>query len=178
MADGILPCKVEVDCGYNHHEQGGRVPVLDVEVWIGKGKDGRLKILHSHYMKKMSSRLVLMSRSAHGNNTKRNVMVSEGCRILKNCSMYLSWVDVAAKVSEFVRRMEYSGYGDEFRYEVVKIAVRRIQRRLERWRKGGEFYADQRTAEEKESDKVGKKGNWYKKDGKYERVVCPTDCRL
>ena len=27
-------------------------------------------------------------------------------------------------------------------------------------------------------DKVGKKGNWYKKDGKYECVVCPTDCRL
>ena len=107
MADGILPCiKVEVDCGYNHHEQGGLLPVLDVEVWIGKGKDGRLKILHSHYMKKMSSRLVMMSRSAHGNNTKRNAMVSEGCRILKNCSMYLPWVDVAAKVSEFVRRME------------------------------------------------------------------------
>ena len=77
--------------------------------------------------------------------------------------MYLPWVDVAAKVSEFVRRMEYSGYGDEFRYEVVKIAVRRHQRRLERWCEGGEFYADQRTAEENESDKVGKKGNWYKK---------------
>ena len=45
--------------------------------------------------------------------------------------MYLPWVDVAAKVSEFVRRMEYSGYGDGFRYEVVKIVVRRHQRRLE-----------------------------------------------
>ena len=50
------------------------MPVLDVEVCIAKGKDGRLKILHSNYMKKMSSRLVMMSRSAHGNNTKRNMI--------------------------------------------------------------------------------------------------------
>ena len=31
----------------------------------------------------------------------------------------------------------------------MKIAVMMHQRRLERWREGGEFYADQRTAEEK-----------------------------
>ena len=96
--------QVEIDCGYNHEERKGRLPVLDVEVWVGETEDGKLKILHSHYMKDVSSRLVMGSRSAHGENTKRNVMVNEICRILKNCSIYLPWEEAADKVSYFVKR--------------------------------------------------------------------------
>ena len=56
------------------------------------------RILHSHYMKDVSSRLVMAERSAHGKNTKRNVMVNEICRIMKNCSIYLPKEEIA-KVS-------------------------------------------------------------------------------
>ena len=67
MADGIHPSiQVEIDCGYNHVERKGRLPVFDVEVWVGETEDGMLKILYSHYMKDVSSRLVMDSRSAHG----------------------------------------------------------------------------------------------------------------
>ena len=52
-------------------------------------------------------RLVMEKRSAHGGSTKRNVMVNELCRIMKNCSGYLEWKEVADKVSYFVRRMAY-----------------------------------------------------------------------
>ena len=148
MADGVQDSiKVEVDCGYNHPDR--RVPVLDLVVWIGEGEDGRLRIMHSHYMKAVVSRSVMFSRSAHGGTTKRNVMVNEVYRILKNCSVHLPWLDTAAKVSDFVRRMEWSGYEPGFRYEVVKRAIRRYRRRLEKWRKGGEMYADERTEEER-----------------------------
>ena len=129
VADGIEECiKCEADCGYNHRENQGRLPILDVETWIGKGEDGRLKILHSHFMKEVASKMVMLSRSAHGENTKRNVMVNELCRILKNCSVYLPWEEIAAKVSEFVRRMEASGYGERFRYDVVRLAIRRYRK--------------------------------------------------
>lgn len=172
IADSVLECiKVEVDCGYNHPEKQGRVPVLDVEVWIGKGGDGRLKIMHSHYVKDVANRLVMLSRSAHGETTKRNVMVNEICRILKNCSLYLPWQDIAVKVSDFVRRMEASGYEAEFRYKVVRIAIRRYRRKLKKWHDGGEMYADDRTPKEIAADRGRKRENWYKGDGKYESVL-------
>ena len=56
LADSIHPSiQVEVDCGYNHAQRQGRLPVLDIEVWIGEAENGRLKTLHSHYMKDVSS---------------------------------------------------------------------------------------------------------------------------
>ena len=156
---------------YNHPEKQGSVPVLDVEVWIGKGVDERLKIMHSHYVKDVANRLVMLSRSAHGETTKRNVMVNEICRILKNCSVYLPWQDLAVKVSDFVRRMEVSGYDAEFRYKVVRIAIRQYRRKLKKWHDGGEMYADDRTPKEIAADRGKKRKNWYKGDGKYESVL-------
>ena len=172
VADEIEECiKFEVDCGYNHQENQGRLPILDVETWIGKGADGRVKILHSHYVKKVASKVVMLSRSAHGENTKRNVMVNEVGRILKNCSVYLPWEVIAAKVSEYVERMEASGYGERFRYDVVRIAIKRYRKRVKVWQNGGEMYADGRTEREKAEDKNRKKENWYKGDGKYKSVL-------
>ena len=173
IADDIHPSiQVEIDCGYNHVGRKDRLPVLDVEVWIGETEDGKLKILHSHYMKGVSrSRQVMDSRSAHGENTKRNVMINEVCRILKNCSVYLPWEEAASKVTYFVKRMEYSGYDQDFRYEVVKRAMRRHELKVEQWRKGGAMYANERDEEVRAVNKFGKKKGWYKGDGKYDGVM-------
>ena len=47
IEDSIETCiKVEVDCGYNHPDRNGRLPIL--EMWIGRSADGRLKIMHNH----------------------------------------------------------------------------------------------------------------------------------
>ena len=163
MADGIHPSiQMEVDCGYNHKEMKGRLPVLDVEVWVVETEDWKLKILHSNYMKDVSSRLVMCSRPAHGENTKRNVMVNGICRILKNCSIYLPREEAADKESYFVKRMEYSGYDQGFRYVVVQGPVRRHEMIVEQWRKGGLMYADERDFEAREVGKLEKRKGWYK----------------
>ena len=74
LADSVHESiKVTVDGGYNHADK--RLPTLDVAVWVGIGEDGKRRILHSHYIKEVSSRLVMEQRSAHGETTKRNVMV-------------------------------------------------------------------------------------------------------
>jgi hypothetical protein len=168
--------QVEVDSGYNHPERGERLPILDVESWIGKGEDGRVRIMHSHYMKDVSSRMVMEERSAHGESTKRNVMVNELCRIMKNCSVHLPWDEVSKKVSYFVMRMERCGYSEAFRYKVVKMAVSRHRRRVERWKNGGTMFEDPQSPEER-ADSVQKKRDWYKKDKKYDSVmfVQPTE---
>ena len=135
-----------------------------------------MKIMHSHYMKNVASRLVMEMRSAHGENTKRNVMMNELCRIMKNCSVYLEWKEVAEKVSYFVRRMAYCGYDQKFRYHVVKRAVGRYKKRLERWRRGEGMFEDS-PGEVERSDAAVRKRQWYKKDKKHESVmfVQPTE---
>ena len=104
-------------------------------------------------------------------------MVNELCRIMKNCSMYLPWDTVAEKVSYYVRRMEYGGYDEGFRYAVVKMAISRYRRIITKWHEEGTMYADNRSDEERLEDKGKKKRGWYKSDGKYDGVmfVQPTE---
>ena len=172
LADGIHgSIQVETDCGYNHEARQGRLPILDVEVWIGETEGGALKILHSHYMKDVSSRMMMAFRSAHGDNTKRNVMVNEVGRILRNCSVYLPWEEVAEKVSYYVKRMEYAGYAKDFRYDVVRLAIRKHQRRLKKWHGGEAMYAGDGRVRDR-VDKRRSKEKWYAgDDGKYESVM-------
>ena len=167
---------VTVDCGFNHPIRQGRTPSLDVEIWIGQAADGSRRTLHSHYMKDVATKLTIERRSAHGENTKRNVMVNELCRIMKNCSVYLAWEEVAEKVSYFVRRMAYCGYDERFRYEVVRIAVGRHKRRLEKWSKGQGMFEELRTEGERAEAKKRKR-DWYKEDKRYDSVmfVQPTE---
>ena len=103
-------------------------------------------------------------------------MVNELCRIMKNSSVYLPWKEVAEKVSYYMRRMDFCGYGAKFRYEVVRMAIGRHRRRVDRWKKDGAMFEDNRSEVERR-DTAEKKRDWYKKDGKYESVmfVQPTE---
>ena len=65
----------------------------------------------------------LCSTSAHPDSMKRNVLVNEASRILRNCSKELNWEQVVPHLDYFVKRMQYSGYTVEERYKVVKKAI-------------------------------------------------------
>ena len=121
-------------------------------------------------MKDVASRLVMEMRSSHGESTKGNVMINELCRIMKNCSVYLDWSEVAKKVSYFVRRMSYCGYDEKFRYMVVKVAVGRHKKRLEKWEKGDGMFEDCREEVER-ADAVARKRQWYRYDKKHESLM-------
>ena len=85
IADGIDPAlKVTVDQTTNYTD--GRLPVLDLKVWIGEDVNKLIKVLHTHYMKEVASRMTIHQRSSHSASMKRNVLVNEMSRILRNCS--------------------------------------------------------------------------------------------
>ena len=54
-------------------------------------------------------------------------MVNETMRILKNCSEYLKWQEIASHITYFVRRLQFSGYSQEFRYNVVSKALKNYE---------------------------------------------------
>ncbi len=76
-------------------------------------------------MKDVSTRGVINERSSHPINMKKNVMINEVMRILRNCNSFLEWEETARHISYFMKRLQFSGYDKKFKYEVVKKALKR-----------------------------------------------------
>ena len=59
LADSIDPSlKATTDVGSNHED--GRLPILDLKVWIEESISGIYTIMHSHYIKEVASKLVML----------------------------------------------------------------------------------------------------------------------
>ena len=153
--------KVSTDMCSNHPD--GRLPILDVKVWIGTDSGGTVRILHTHHMKGVSNRSVMHQMSSHSESMKFNVFVNEVLRILRNCSPHTEWKDEAAMhVTYFMRRMQYSGYSEDVRFRVVSEALRKYDEKV---RTGSVLCGRQGVKSKAE------KREWYKSDGKYDSVM-------
>ena len=117
----------------------------------------------------MSTRALINASSAHSDEMKTNVMVNVICRILKNCSTYMEWDEVVGHIQYFMKRLQYSGYGKEFRRKVLSRALTRHDKRVEESRRSGMMYP-MRTEEEKRLRRK-KKQEWFQKNGKYKSVM-------
>ena len=145
--DGNLTVKTDVSENYND----GKLPILDLKVWIGNDKNNERKILYTHYMKDVSTKKVIQENSAHGERMKENVLVNDICRVMRNCSERLEW-DEGKKynLEMYMGRMQFSGYSEKQRYEIFKKASNKYEKR-----KG-----------EKKENRLKMKSNksWYLKD--------------
>ena len=81
LANEIDPA-LGVTVDYSSRHRDGRLPVLDLKVWVNKNIEGIYKVLHSHYMKEVASRGTIHFRSSHSMQMKKNVLVNEIGRIL------------------------------------------------------------------------------------------------
>ena len=83
------------------------------------------------YSKDVASKSVINARSVLPWNCKRTILTQEVLRILLNCSRELSWETVVGHVNDMMLRLQYSGYGQEFRTEVVRSALNSYNRLME-----------------------------------------------
>ena len=118
--------QVTYDCSELYDD--GKLPVLDIKVWIGLNKEGNYKVLHTHYIKDVASRLLIHSRSAHDPNMKFNVCVNEAVRIIKNCSIHLEWEHHINHLEYFIKRLQFSGYDHMSRYKIIQTALKRYEK--------------------------------------------------
>ena len=164
LADSIDPSlTVSTDVCTNYPDK--RLPVLDIKTWIGRDSSGVVRVLHTYYMKDVSSRLVMSENSSHGSSMRRSVMVNELYRVMRNCSVYLDWDgEVASHLSYYMRRLQWSGYSEKVRYELLVQALGKYDDRMQRYRETGTMYGRMEEVRKKSPD-------WYKFDGKYESVL-------
>ena len=163
---------IQVTYDYSKNYEDGKLPVLDLKVWIGLNKDGDYKILHSHYVKDVTSRLLIHSRSAHDPKVKFNVCVNEALRIIKNCSEQLEWKECITHLEYFTKRLQYSGYDLQYRYDVIKTALIRYEKLKIEYNSDGKFFKNLiRKRIERRKENTHKKHSWYSRNGRYQSVM-------
>ena len=166
LANSIDPnLSVTYDFGLNHADE--RMPILDLKVWIEEVSKDRFMMLHTHYVKEVASKRVIMESSSHGERMKVNVMINECDRIMRICSPHLGWdQEILPHLSHFVKRLKYCGYSNEFRHNVLSKSMKRYDLRMRNVDDGKSYYVL-----EKGNNKVDDKHDWYKEGDTYESVL-------
>lgn len=171
-ANSIHP-SIQVEIDYPSRYSDFKLPILDLKVWpfqhfneVTQTND--VYILHEYYHKDVSSKAVIHVRSAIPWKAKRVILTQEILRIMRNCSTKLPWNNICAHVSEFSARMQFSGYDQRFRAEVVWSALKAYE--TIRFRNENGEQPMYRPREWKPADRVearrAKKTNWFKQGSK------------
>ena len=147
--------QLETDCPENHSDR--KVPILDIKVWV----NNKGIIMHEYYSKPVSSKSVVDARSAMPWKTKRTVLTQDLLRVILRCSPELEWEEKKKHIEEYILRLQFSGYKERFRKEIVNSAINayeKIKRRVE----NGErpmYRTKQWKQKERSKEKRGKKTN-------------------
>ena len=95
---------------------------------------------------------------------KRNTLVQEGIRRLRNTSRELPWAIKAEILSEFSHKLMLSGYHAKFRLEVIQSAVRGYERQCDDADRGTKplYRPREFQAEQRKKTKLLTKTSWYR----------------
>ena len=172
VADSIAPGMIvmEVDVPTNHANR--RLPILDLEVWIEDNV-----ILHSFYKKEVSTKSVIMARSALPAANKRAILISEGVRRLMNCSRDLSNDEKAAHLSDFNQAMAQCGHSESFRGVVTARAIGKYEKAWMNFQEEGkEVYRSKGERKAQIEARGGKqdKASWFRDLGYQNTLVIPA----
>ena len=137
-------------------------------------KYGHPAYVHERNSKNVSSKAVIDAKSAVPWKVKRTILTQEVIRVLRNCSRNLPWTEVRVHVEEYSKRMQFSGYPESFREEVVKSAMDAYERMIDKDQQGEEPMYRMRDWKMVELAEVRrkKKSEWFKgAEGKNESVI-------
>ena len=109
VANSIHP-SIRMTIDYPTKYAEGKVPMLDVKMWITKIRD-KWKVLYEHYeewLQGMATKAVIHATSAIPFKMKRTVLTQEMLQILLHCSRSMTWEGVLQHLNNFMRKMQYS----------------------------------------------------------------------
>ena len=178
IGNDIHPC-IQLEADYASRHTDNKLPMLDVKMWVERTQDSDsswCKIMHEFYQKEVSSRAVVHARSSLPWSSKRTVLTQEVLRILLRCSPDLPWEVTRKHVETFVLRMQYSGYKQKFRAEVVKSALKAYRNIINLDSQGRQplYRPKDWKRKERQEERRNKKVNWYKKGGNLSVIFVPA----
>ena len=117
------PERMKEDVPGNH--PSGLLPILDTQMAIVDGI-----IVFHHYTKPMASKETILTRSAMSLGSKMNILVAEGSRRLRNCSLELPWATRVEHLNRLSVSMKWAGYNQEVRRTVVTRILARFNQNI------------------------------------------------
>ena len=109
---------IELTVDSPSRNETGWMPILDLQVQVSNNE-----IIYKFYKKEVSHHLLMLERSALPAKMKRNSLVQEGIRRLRNTKRELDWSVKSEILSEFSFSLYMSGYSEKFRLETIQSAV-------------------------------------------------------
>ena len=100
---------IKLTADYPSKHENGFMPLLDIQVRVVDNQ-----VDYKFYSKPMSNPYVILANSALPEQMKRNSLVQEAIRRLRNTKRDTEWETKAAILSEFVYKMKISGYSEKF----------------------------------------------------------------
>ena len=127
IGNSIFPF-IRLTTDYPSKYPSGYMPLLDIQVRMNCMN----KVEYLFYSKPMSSPFLILYSSAMPNKVKRNCLIQEGVRRLRNTSRNTDWSVKADILSQFCNKMYVSGYPKKYRLEVIQAAVGCYNKQCER----------------------------------------------
>ena len=168
---------IQLEADYPDKYEDKKVPILDLKVWVDKNN----KVVHEYYSKPVASKAVVNSESAMPLKDRRTVLTQEILRIILRCSPLLPWETVKEHIDHYMLRMQFSGYSEQIREQVLHSAVKAYRKIRSKVDKGERPLYRRKHWQQKErmKEKRKRKEDWYKnkKNGEYMSVlfVQPTE---
>ena len=162
--------KLTIDFPSKHTD--GKMPSLDLKLWLEEREGGRITLMYEHYEKDISSKYVIHAKSAMPMKSKLTILTQEMIRILTHCSPFTPWEGMCEHVNKFMRKLQFSGYSKKFRYHVADSGIKAFRHLIIQATEGIRPINRPRNwnKEERERQKKEKKTRWYKRDG-FESVM-------
>ncbi len=130
---------IELEVDYPSRHEDGKLPKLDLRVWMerrkvdsGEEEESEVCVVfHEFYSKDVASKCAINARSALPWGCKRTVLTQEILSILLNCSRELPLETAVSQVNHMICGLQYSGFEQKFRTEVVRSALKAYNRLIE-----------------------------------------------
>ena len=141
-----------------------KLPLLNSQVWIENNPEYGPQIRFEHYEKTMASALEIQKDSAISEQTKRATLVQGGLTRLLNTSIELGKDKQNEILSQYMKKLQTSGYDKKFRVEILKSIIKAWKSILEKDRTGERPLHRPRNfmKAERKNEKNDKKLNWFK----------------
>ena len=144
-----------------------KLPALDLKVYL----NDQFKVMHEFYEKPTKNQRVILASSALSWSQKRSVHTQEILRRMKNTSHELGVETQKKYISEYLLKMKRSGYGKNFRSQVLLSAKSAYQKICEK-SKSEESYLYRSRSEmiAAKSQKNSLSNNWWQKNSESGKV--------
>ena len=159
IGNSIIEC-IDLEIDVPSSNLDNKLPVLDVKVWIEENR-----ILWEFYKKPISNKMTIHKRTAVPYKDKRQTVLQEALRRLRNTHPDLGDTVRDKHLTEYSKSMKLSGWNETERHQVIKGALNIYQEERNKHRRGERQLYRNKVERQKDKEKKLDNNLWFMKGG-------------